>query len=75
MKSQIINRPNPAETQAGKAAAAPVHQRPAGLAEGAGHGVARADGGRGRVGGEVVEAANVGQRGSFDRDLRGDGWC
>jgi hypothetical protein len=71
VKLQIINRSNPTEAQTGKAAAAPVHERPAGLAEGAGHGVARADGGRGRVGGEVVEAANVNQKGRFDRDLRG----
>lgn len=51
MQRQIINRPDPTETQPGEAAAAPVHQRPAGLAEGAGHGVAGADGRGGGVGG------------------------
>lgn len=60
MQPQIIHRPNPAETQAGEAAAAPVHQRAADAAEGAGHGVACADGGGGGVGGGFVEAAGVG---------------
>jgi hypothetical protein len=69
MQYQIINRSNPTETQTGEAATTPVHQRPAGLAEGAGHGVACVDCGIGRVGGEVVETADVIQRGGFDRDL------
>jgi hypothetical protein len=70
MQCQIINRSNPTETQTGEAATTtPVHQRPAGLAEGAGHGVACADCGIGRVGGEVVETADVIQRGGFDREL------
>ena len=69
MQCQIINRSNPTETQTREAATTPVHQRPAGLAEGAGHGVACADCGIGRVGGEVVETADVIQRGGFDRDL------
>ena len=72
MQLQVINRPNPTEAQTWEPAAAPVHQRPAGLAEGAGHRVACADCGGRREGGEVVETANVGQGGRFDCDLWDD---
>ena len=76
MQPQIINRPNPAETQARKSTAAPVHQCSADAAERASHGVAGANSGTRRVGGELVEAAGVGEGGGFDRDLKGGGgWC
>lgn len=45
----IINRSDPTETQTWEAAAAPIHQRPTGAAEEAGHSVARADGRARRV--------------------------
>jgi hypothetical protein len=69
MQCQIINRSNPTKAQPREAAAAPVHQSPTCAAERAGHGVASTDRGVGRIGGEVVETADVGQGGGFDSDL------
>ena len=60
MQRQVINRPNPAKTETGEAAAAPIHESSASFAKGAGHGVARADRGVGRVRGEVAETTDVG---------------
>ena len=70
MQVEVINRTNPAEAKAWKAAATTIHKSSADGAEGAGHLVACANSFAGTIRSELILATNVYQRGDFDSKLR-----